>query len=449
VNRADNMQRAGNDSGSPWVWLPAGLLLALWAYVPLTDIFEFNFEPGLFLPVWAAFMTFRFGRRAAGPLLVAGFFVLVGATVNIDYIQMSAGIPVDIGLVAIFAAFAFCRSEATVSHSRPLVHSSRWTVLLAVTVLAVTAMAPPIVDTDVVRDLTVRLDVGAILAAVILAAGLRWPNVLSSLRDCTAGNGTLGRILMWCLVILCIGGLLLTIDFEAADWLTLHFGFSYAGSWLLALSFGLTATRAVSLRWLLTLLLIAYVVVVIGHQLIELLPSPPPAPPPPPAPRQSGEISLESIIVTGSPLVPSTVLGGYRAWAALINGATAAILGAVIAPFWNERRIAALAHGSVPFLLGAVLVLQFVGHPAGAERNWSFYPLALGGVAFVGGLVWGGRGAAAAPLIIQVCCLLSYAAFGSDLRGDIMSETARLGAISFPLAYFGMLARRATREATA
>ena len=435
-------ERSRHDTGgwgSCWVWLPLGLLLAVSVYSSLTDILEVSFEPALFVPVWAAFLTFRFGHRALSPLLVAAIFLVFNMSVHFDYTRLRLGFLTDAFLVAAFAALAFCRLEASALSEKYLASHWRWTTLLAAAALAVAAMTPRVLSTFIGEAIAIHWDVGAILAALLLAASLRWPGALTSLRDDLARGSAIGRTLMWCFVILFAGGMLVVITFHVSDWLNLFYGFSYAEPWLKALCFVLAATSAVKLRWLLLLLLVAYVGDTALDQFSAALQSPPPSPGP------VGDDTVD--IITPSAGGPLEALENYHARAVMINGATAAVLGAVVAPYWSNQRVAPLAR-SASLLLGAVLVLQFVGLPAGSGSDFSFHALSLGGVAFVGGLVWGGRGTIAVPIIIQLCCLLSYAAFGADLRA-ILSEAARFGAIAFPFAYFGMLARRGKREVTA
>jgi hypothetical protein len=204
-------------------------------------------------------------------------------------------------------------------------------------------------------------------------------------------------------------------------------GLSHPGGWLLTLCFVFSAFKVLDWRSQIGLLALSYF----------------------------GEMAASHYSAIGELLHPTPVGGStevivtfsaYHAWPQLIHCASATLLGAVVSPFWCRREIAPLRNRLTPIFLSVVVGLQFIA--ADAYSTGAHNALVLGGVAYLGGMVWRVKGIVVVPPIIQMCCLLSYAAFGDDeyLAGSSMSEMIRLGATAFTFAFFGLLSNRYDRS---
>jgi hypothetical protein len=137
----------------------------------------------------------------------------------------------------------------------------------------------------------------------------------------------------------------------------------------------------------------------------------------------------------------------------VLDCVSGALLGTVLSSFWTQRNTAPLRNWRTPAALAAVLIIEFFGPLLFSHRFFglSCSIVILGGVAFIAGLVWRGRGLIV-PLIIGLCLMVTWVAFDPDLSPELVAtDLIQVGAVTFTFAFFGMLSNRydAAREKVA
>jgi hypothetical protein len=413
-------ERAYDRDGSVWAWLPLGLLLALQVRIALTEIFSFSFEPGFFLPLLAAGLASRFGRSAFALLCVFAVLTVFNVWMSNDVNLLYFGFSTENFALAVFAAAAFVQPPVALAEGIVILPWRR-IAQLALVLLVIARHARLSIDRAFTDTLTAHAQPVTAAAFLILAATVRWPEVV---RRAARGTSLPATVVVAFVALFAVAAL---FDVEYGDEVRLGFGISRADDWLFALCFACAAARLVSWPWLLVLLVAGYAGEVAVIHLDTMLH--------PAGESMAGVASggVGDIVVTG------THIADRRNILTLMICASAALLGAALSPFWRERLVAPLRSWQTLCLLGAALTLQLFAPTV------SFYvpaPGIVGGCAFVCGLAWRGRGVILAPLVIQLACVIAAVAVTDDPRSTILSEEVRIGAIVFPFAFIGLLANR-------
>jgi hypothetical protein len=435
---------------SMWIWMPIGLLLALVITIRLDNIAplsKFDFDLGLFLPVWTAFMTYHFGRRALYPLLIAlvPVFITIGLKgigdpSNVFWLSHS----VEGALIAVFTAFMFWRSAPLGWMNANLAKHWRWSVSLAFLTLGIASTVYNIphfsrgISNHLRLDLS--LDLGTAAAAIVGATALRHAQLVSYFQRVSPRFGVFLYAFAFSLLILCILVLPIRIDYdtfrvdfrsrtEMHDSWIIGFGGSTHSSYWYTLSFVLVATGAFNLGHILGLTALQSVIgliVMLAQQYRPFFSD------------ASFNSPWISYLFPGIANIP-------------------ALLGAITVPYWSTLDARKLTTYRTAILFGVILFLRFVATPLINHSASLYYyemPM-LCGLAFVSGLTWGGRATIAVPIALQLGFLLSSVlSYLSALSYSTIQEVptwdltscARLSAFAFPFAFFGLLARRAERQ---
>jgi hypothetical protein len=282
---------------SMWMWMPIGLLLALEIPFSLTliDDIRLSFELRLFLPVWTAFMTYHFGRRALYPLLIVLVPVLVTITLNfsvgIHDVRIDFWHRADYALIAVFTAFVFWRSAPSEWMNANLAKHWRWSMSLAFVTLGIvlaaqkvghvyglSSVAPVWLKIPKSSDSSeygivakiLDLDLGTAAAAIVGATALRYGQVVSYFQRVYPRLGMFLYAFAFGLMLLCIVVLPIGIRYRWDEW-DVWFGGLKGWSCLYALSFVLVAAGAFNLRHLLGLTALTWGISFIGVQALTAM----------------------------------------------------------------------------------------------------------------------------------------------------------------------------------
>ncbi len=397
-----------------WPWVVLGFLLGLGVTLNLTELIPIKLRPAYLLPLLTAGLAARFGHRAILPIVTFGLLAIFALRLNIEYIlRIDLEIPGTVYLLAVAAALAFYRPatpEVAPSALQPYWRWCVWTGLAALWLAVLSDWRVPLAPDGGIR---MRVDMGALLFLVAVAAALRreWWLTLWQRR-----GGDRAALLML------VAAIALLVDIRyGGDVLSFGFGLVGARAVFYVACFALAAWRILDWRLMLALLVAVY----LGDDWVTRLWE---------AVATSPESAGDGAVRESRPRAD----GEYRR---LIYGLSAIVLGATIAPFWRTRHSDTLRYARTPLLLAAVLALQFAALPAAVYG--SGFSLALGGTAFIAGLVWRVPGMLLAPIIIQLSYLLSYVSFGEPMLSMRPAVAmAYLGCLAFTFGYAGLLCNR-------
>ena len=362
----------------------------------------------------------RFGGRAIGPLLVLSVFALFRLVHSFSQsTRISLGFPAESAFLAVFAALAFSRGAVpTMTLPALRLPYGLWAALI---ILIVGVYTEAVYTFGVGDAVSVDWDLAACLAGIVLVAGLALPSVV---RRLAAAAMTASLSLGFAIVA--IGALLINVELKGEQTF-LEFGLSRAEPLLLVLCFVLPAMGTVRWPSLIAILVFCYLT---GTAVTSM------------------SASGWAAIAQEQEVINVFEIGfGDRNWSVLIDGVCLVVLGAIIAPFWQQWPIERLRTPSTTLGLALILALQFVG--LATTGHSEFQAFVLGGTAFVAGLVWRVRGAVAAPILIQLCCFLSYTIPNESFPEFATTDLINLGIVTFPFAFFGMLANRYRAAVTA
>ncbi|HEX9852457.1 MAG TPA: hypothetical protein VGA68_05560 [Woeseiaceae bacterium] len=430
---------------SPRAWFPAAILLSLYFYWSITEVFALHFEPGLFLPLLTGWLAHRFGHRVVGFLLFVG--LLSAFTIDssvFDTLSVGFGFSEWIYFVSVCSAVLFCRPTFSVNFGSIL--NKRWQWLRW---LLPVAMWPAVfMDRKVNFELTDTLQIGTnpgfAILAILMSACINWKVLIEG-----AGSVILAERQRWlnymrCAVLMVLAlAIVVYIEWEHEYWFSVSFGFVDGFDVLLAFAFVVTATGIAD--WRLTILFLTLFLASEWpvYWLIDSIQAAIPAPPDTSL-MGGDDRAIGEIVVAGSRIRPDLF------WPGVINGVSIVLMAAGIAPFLQRWSLEYLNTRRTGIFLVLSLVVLLSGVPLVLYGIWSFGLFVIGGTAFVVGLRWGIKGIILAPLIIQLSCLLAVALLSSDPReGPGASDLVSIGLVAFPFAYFGLLSRRLSPVAAA
>ena len=411
----------------PWTWWALALLLALFVSSNFTEFFVFSFEPFWYLPLLSGWLAHRYGSRITGLMLFLGVLAAFRISLRpLDFTYLSFGNDSTAYFLAVCSAIAFARPRVACSMRelfRPWWLWAAWLVIL-VLVLAIIRDADSPMEFRDNAGVRMQFDIGALLALPVLAAALQWRRVVDLLKAEWTARHRWQRIRAAILAAVLGGALLVRLDYEATDRLGIEFGYSDAWVWLFVLCFAFPAWRILDWRLVIALLLALCVGEWIWSRLWDMSPEAAPV---------EGDATLDGLAVTRS-------RSAFEIGREIISVfGSAALMGAAFAPFWQTQHVEPLRAWRTPVLMAAILVLKCVVIPAG---GYGFSGFIFGGIAYLAGLVWRTKALVVAPLAIQLCYLLSFVGHGEGDARMTGSELVRLGAITFPFAFFGVLSNR-------
>ena len=402
---------------TPWAWLLVGLPLGSWAYYSIFEELRLSWEPTWFLVLLGAWLGGEYGWRAMKPMLLLGVCAVFsfydqhfGETLTIGY-----GFAPPEYLLGVFACAAFARNRDGWPASTDALVYKWWPLALWLATLLLAVSAFRGTKIEVVSSDTVAWtwDPAAMFALAILMSPVRWATLLQRLRPHV--SVTLAIILL----IAAVAALCLNVRRSGDEIVGFDIGAAYSDHWLVVLSFVATSARLMDWRLLIGLLLGVF----LGTTLI-------------------GNAN-EGLQVVPLPFSDDPDAEVFLTWYALIHSICAALLGVVFRPFLLNWEIAPIRLWRTAVFLGAVLTLHYAVvpfySPPGYARD---HVLILGGVAFIGALVWRGKGLVALPLLILLGAVVAYPLVSDSLNGDLLGRLLRVAGLIFPFAFLGLLANR-------
>lgn len=394
-----------NGLGRVWPWFALAVLLGVSITWHLTGSIYVSLHLPFLVPLLLGWWGWRFGTSMWSVGLVVGMLSIVAVDfLPIPWFSVSVGY-LDQGPVAL-AAFMVGASARDGSVSRAEGSGTRGSGLLTVVVVMLALVGSEKVD------LVESTSIGAIefnigLAASLVVLAMILGRRLSRIPD-WGGDGDVVRHMCR----LGLGLMLLASIVLGARWAVGELGTTRVLFGLppygvaLAICFSLTALDVLDWR-IASVTLLAAVVLYAGLSCLDVV------------------------------LVSEVPIPGAAG-----NLLSAVLLGALVAVWWRRRGPNPMKGWPTPALLASILLLQlFAWHvyPDGYGRHGDY--LALGGVAFIGGLAWRGRGLVAMPLIVMTAMLLSNVLHESFAQGGgMLSALAHVGMFVFPYAFAGVLA---------
>lgn len=384
-------------AGAPWLWLPLGFLMLPSLYLNVTDVSDLSFQPGHLLPLLVGFLAYRFRARAVTALLIFGLFAIAAVSMPLtEYQDGALGYAAGdyMAAVVVFLIFLKRATFAGVTTTRPHRIAS---ALAFSAVAAVAYLLPGGIELYANSEIpaSARCNVATVLVVIALACLLplrdlirtwwsaRGAGLIAGLRALLQGSATIA-------IMLCA---MLSASVALGDDLSLRIGLDQRPVFF-ALCFATTVFRIVDAR-----LIVGVLVAMIGVKL-----------------------------ATGSPID----------WLFQTDAISLVLLGACLSPTWMLSREP--PPWRTALLLVAVVVLQFgVVHLDQVATGGQ--PLAIAGVAWCIASTWGLKGLVAAPVLLQLCALMSYAFADGEIRADVPAHLAHIGALAFPYAFVGLLTR--------
>lgn len=411
---------------TPWGWLPFALLLGGWGHLVLAEELSLAWEPGWFIVLLGAWLGGEYGWPALKPMLLVGVFAVF--TIYFDLspaFTIGHGFGVIDYLLALAACAAFARNrDGLPANSSELIR--KWwrpAFWLAMFVLAVTVHKDNNIEYGEMVVWTCWP--GALLALAILMSPMNWVGVMQRLRT------QLSMPIVVILIVTVAAALSVTVygtfD-EDGGGPGFYFGLSLPNEWLILLSFLAAAGRWVDWRLLIGLLFAGFIAAMVSGSGAEDLAALAPIP-------------LREDVDAGLMIL---------SWRSFIDSICAVLLGTVLSPLWLSWSVAPMRTWRTAVFLGAVLVLQYVViplySPEGSSRD---NILILAGVAFVGALVWRGKGLLVFPLLLLLCPIVAAPLSSDEVGPGLLDGLLRVGGLIFPFAFMGLLSNRYERASPA
>ncbi len=383
-------------AGVLWLWLSLGFLMLPSLYWNATDVFGLSLQPGHLLPLLVGFLAYRLRERAVAALLIFGLLAITALSMPLDEYYGVLGYSADDYMAAVVVFLIFLRRASGTNGMTTRPH--RIASALAISAVAAVAyLLPDGIELYANSEIpaSVRCNVATVLAVIALAGlfplrdlirmgwSARGAGLIAGLRALLQGSATIA-------IMLCA---MFSASVALGDDVGLRIGLDQRPVFF-ALCFAATVFRIVDGR-----LIVGVLVAMIGVKL-----------------------------ATGSPID----------WGFPTDAISLVLLSACLRPPWMLS--GEPPAWQTPLLLAVVLVLQFgVVHLDPVATGG--LPLAIAGVAWCIASTWGLKGLVAAPFLLQLCALMSYAFADGGIRDDVPAHLAHIGALAFPYAFVALLTR--------